>query len=132
MSTDDQIPPSKRIPEISAMHLRNYRRAACHPDIRAKVERLLDDLGRWDAPSGDKKPSMAVGTALAVAHAALELATMTATNNADRALQGHVLRGNILPVLEAVGYENVGALIKSALACDIEFSMVLQGSYARH
>ena len=132
MSTNDRTPPPQRVLELSTRHLTAYRRAARRPNIRFQLDRLLDDLRRLGVPRGDDDPPLPVGAALAIARAALEFAITTATNDADRALKSHALRGMILPALDVVGHQHVSALVESALACDIDPPAVLRGSYARH
>ena len=132
MSSNDRTPLSHSVPKLSARQLKAYRRAARRPDIRSQVDRLLDDLGRLGLPRGDDDPPLPSGVALALVQATLELAITAAANDEDRALKGHVLRGNILPALDAVEFGHVSALVEAALAFDIDASAVITGSYARH
>ena len=132
MSTHDRTPLSQRSPEISLRQLETYRRAACRPDVRLQVDRLLDDLGRLGLPRGDGDPPLPAGAAVALAQATLELAITTAANDDDRALKGNALRGTILTALEAIAYGHINALVEAALACDIDAPTVVHGSYARH
>ena len=101
---------------LTADRIAAYRRSAARPPVRVQVARLCVDLANLSALAAGGDADVARGAALAVAHAALQLAVTPVVSADDRRHRSDVLRGVVAAALVRAGLGHVMALVEAALA----------------